>query len=744
MGSLWTTRYRRGLCFVLGYSVILFSFALVHAQSFNGLLANSRASSGSSGLGSNGWATVGVLGGIPTTYTQCTNTACATVAATWPSTTGAQINAAIAGAPSNTYVLLPSGTDHITDTGIVFLRNNVILRGGGANSTFLIFSAGVYNSCGGGYHTAICSNGSAGFYWVTDANFANWTGGLAQGSTVLTLSTVAGIVANQSIIGLDQCSLGNSGYPCSTNAETDNGNYFDCDILWAAGSGCAVNGPDGGNQRLNRPQNELYQVSAVNAGANQVTLIGSIRAPNWNAAETPAVYVASNPIQYIGVENLSIDVSANSSSNGVDGVVLLYTANSWVHGVRVVEPGYAGLFCVLCVHSTFEQNYIFSTNHLGSGADIFGMNSAPSSDNLFQANICQWDETCFGNEGADTGSVIAYNFFINDYDGNGGLFPSNFPHAGDRYQLFEGNAENSYFGENFHGPKLMNTLFRNFITGWESCANSSVCGSATYKGGGGDATTPVRMVAYSRYHNIIANVLGTPGIATGYSSTAGFVDNEVYEIGSDNGSIPVDPVVASTLFRWGNWDPVTNAIRWCGNSSDTGWVANCSSTSEVPTGFSPYGQPLPTVGDTGAGMSALPASLYLASKPYWFGAIPFPPIGPDVSSGNVGQCTGTFGPSTGNVAGQFGGVAATSSGQCTGTLLAAAWGGHVNANPAMACFLAMGGPVDGSNTSALNFDASTCYGFSTGGASVGASFETIPIATASRTAAQGQVLVCHP
>src|SRR5262249_49883285 len=140
----------------------------------------------------------------------------------------------------------------------------------------------------------------------------------------------------------------------------------------------------------------------------------------------------------------------------------------------------------------------------------------------------------------------------------------------------------------------------------------------------------------------IANVLGTPGYTSTYSTTAAFAAGAIYEIGSGNGSIPIDPIVASTFFRWGNFDVVRNAVSWCGNSSDTGWSTTCGSKSEVPTTGPGYAQSVPIVGDIGAGMSALPASLFIPSKPSWFGSTPWPAIGPDVSSGNVGQCSGTL------------------------------------------------------------------------------------------------------
>jgi hypothetical protein len=101
----------------------------------------------------------------------------------------------------------------------------------------------------------------------------------------------------------------------------------------------------------------------------------------------------------------------------------------------------------------------------------------------------------------------------------------------------------------------------------------------------------------------------------------------------------------------------------------------------------------------------MPASFYLSSKPSWFGSTPFPPVGPDISGGNVGVCSGAL-----NTPGQFSGVPATQSSQCTGTSLVSGWAGHVNAIPAMHCALdVMGMPPDGSGP-ALAFDAKACYG----------------------------------
>ena len=162
-----------------------------NAQQWTGIIAPSRATN---------WSNAGVVGGISSgSWTECTTAAC-TALATPSNVTAANINTAIAGAPANTYVLLPAGSFTMS-TGVVFnVKNNVELRGAGANQTLLTFtgSAGCQ-----GLASNICFESGDTDYYGSPSNVANWTTGYAAGSQTITLDGTANLAVGHAII-LDQ------------------------------------------------------------------------------------------------------------------------------------------------------------------------------------------------------------------------------------------------------------------------------------------------------------------------------------------------------------------------------------------------------------------------------------------------------------------------------------------------------------------------------------------------------------
>ena len=603
----------------VGTSAEIGSDANPAGQLWGGVLAPGRAID---------WTRAGVTGGIPSRTATC--------ATLNPGATGAQINTAIQACPSGQVVVLTAGTYNISDTGIV-MKSGVTLRGAGADKTLMVFTATTYcnnqNAC-------ICFAGSN--EWGGDAralpggsNYADWTAGYAQGSTQITLANVGSAKIQVGIyLHLDQAN--------DTKVGSD---FFVCDNTTAP---CSLEGGNGGRTINNilRSQVQIVKVTAISGST--YTIDPPLYSPNWRASQSPAVWWVSTPLQNAGVEDLSVDAT---NSGGSTNVSMVNAANDWVKGTRQVRTCQCQRDLVQLMdaaHCTVESNYLFGTQ--GKSVN-YGIESYVASDNLVQNNILQHVVAPMMVQPA-LGSVFAYNFAINDTYDDG--FASNPLHwmigmvdqhnAGVEYNLYEGNIGPGIGCDVIHGNQLANTLFRNYLLGSDP--------------GRTDSTTAVILSSYNRYHNVVGNALGTPGYTTTYEASSGPGQSAtVFNLGGGNSegsvTIPDDPLVAATLMRWGNYDVATNSVRF--------------QASEVPSAITPLGNPVPA-------SQTLPPSFYLAAKPsFWPSAKPWPPIGPDVTGGNV-----------------------------------ASLGGHVNTIPAKDCFVAMGGPIDGSG-GALAFNAATCY-----------------------------------
>ena len=607
------------------------------AQPWSGIIDNTRAID---------WSSAGVVGGIPSaTWSQC-----GTVIAAGASS--ATINSAISSCSANHYVLLGPGAFNLS-SGVDFSgRSNVALRGSGPDQTFLNFSGA--NGCHGGYGAwvDICIYSTDGNWSGGPSNTANWTAGYTKGTTQITLSNVANLKVGSPLM-LDQ-----------VDDPADTGSVFVCSNNGASPP-CSLEGNSGAT-RSNREQSQIVTVTAING--NVVTITPGLYMGNWRSSQNPGAWWATNPINHVGIENLTLD-HTNSSQN--KGIEISDCTNCWISGVRSIDSGKAHVEIVQSNHTTVQNSYFYLTQN--SISQSYGIEALNSADDLYTNNIIQYVASPLMINGPCTGCVTAYNFFINNYyvGSSGYNIIGALQHtAGSALLLYEGNIGNGLTGDNFHGTHNLITSFRNYWIGNQpACWQSGSYPSATF-GACNNSRIPLDLRAYSRVYNIIGNVLGQSGVHNGYNS--GSVP--IYALGDGNteNSITVrpDPLVATTIMRWGNYDTVTGAVRWCGKSSDTEWYTTCASTSEIPTGLASYANVVPST-------ETLPPSFYLPSKPSWWPtAKAWPPIGPDVTGGNIPNVSG-----------------------------------HANTIPAEDCYLkVMNGPADGTGSSPLTFNADACYG----------------------------------
>jgi hypothetical protein len=604
------------------------------------------------------WSGAGVVGGIPSgSWTRCGSVIAA------PSSSAA-INTALGACTANHYVELAAGTFTLS-AGIVFGGiSNVELRGQGANQTFLVFSGG--NGCHGGYGSFVnvCITASDNNFSGGPSNSANWTAGYTQGTTTITLSSTTNLHAN-SVLILDQL-----------DDTADNGGFFVCSSN-SISPPCSLEGNSGAS-RANRSQQQIVLVTAVNG--NQVTFTPGLYVDNWTGTKSPGAWWATSPITHDGVRDLSLDYSSNT---GDKGIFISDCYGCWVYGVRSIDSGKAHVELVQSMHDEVRDSYFYLTQN--SISQSYGIEALAASDDLYINNINQYVATPLMVNGSCEGCVLAYNYSINDYytgsSSHYNLPTTNQHTGGEDMMLWEGNVGGMFSADNFHGTHNFVTSFRNYWQGTQPTCWAA--GTTNAFGACTDQLIGLDIHAYSRFYNLIGNVVGASGVHTTYGNGS----KPIFELNDGNTeagkTVPSDPLVTTTLFRWGNYDTVTNAVHWCGNSSNTGWTAHCSSTggacsggscvSEVPSGLSQYANSIPAT-------ETLPASLYFAAKPSWWPvAKVWPPIGPDVTGGNVRDIN-------------------------SGTL-----GGHVYSIPAQDCYTnVMGGPADGTGP-VLSFNRATCY-----------------------------------
>jgi hypothetical protein len=232
-----------------------------------------------------------------------------------------------------------------------------------------------------------------------------------------------------------------------------------------------------------------------------------------------------------------------------------------------------------------------------------------SAEALIENNIlidaCK--EMVFRSSGA--GSVVAYNYADDswDYSSPGwvevGLNASHM--AGPHHVLFEGNYSQNVDSDYTHGNAIYLTFFRNWLSGQRRDFTD------------GQNIRAIGLASWSWWDSFVGNVLGRPGQMSGWQYTdpamscdssgnncAGnnsiWGDHDIWKLGYDPerwGMVPESKTL-TTIIRDGNYDFVTNSQRW----------------HNTPGGFT------------------VPSSMYLSSKPAFFGNNPWPWLDPSTGA----------------------------------------------------------------------------------------------------------------
>lgn len=669
---------RRTLTSTMNYRllfVLVFFSASAHAQNWSTFLDSSRAIN---------WSSAGFS--IPSYTVACSTQPSLTTGSGAAATNTTAIQNALASCNSTHNVVnLPAGTYYVngwkTDG-----YNHTVVRGAGPKSTYIYLEA---EACGGSQASGVCLessddtyNNSSSVIPPSGANQCLWTGGLSQGSTSLTLSSCGSAPPVNNVLILDQA-----------NDASDTSGVYMCDGNQA---GCNYEGAlntngrmIGGVEHSESQVSYITGVTSLGGGSYTVTISPGVYFNNIRSGQSPGAWWFTNAVED-GLENVTLDGTGIGDHN-----INIYNCyQCWVRNVRSINAPKDHIYIGDSGDSVIRDSYFYQGQNHGSEsyAIEFEIGSAfLVENNIFQQNT---NPLMFG---IGTGNVIDYNFEIDNVTSNFYTPQTSYysHNTGNAFNLWEGNNQIGIFTDDAWGSSANGTEFRNLLHGWQ---------------GGGYSTGffSVRVATWIRGFNVVGNILGHAGTQTIYqsyatSATGGVNGSDppaglsIYEIGwadtsgygscgnGTSGSPHCDPLAFSTLMRWGNYDTVNAATQW--NSTEASPAAATYLNANFTSSY------------FGSLAHTLTNSLYYNSKPTWWGTEAWPPVGPDVSGGNVGTCSG----------GTYAGYQATSSSQCTGGSLTTAWASHVSAIPAEVCYLStMGGPPSGTG-SVLSFDASQCY-----------------------------------
>ncbi len=342
------------------------------------------------------------------------------------------IQSALDSCPANQVVQLNAGNFNISGQGLQMTRSNVVLRGSGPTSTFLLKKAG------SSYPVV-----SMGIQFYNYTAPVALTADSAKGATTLTLASNPGYKVGE-IVVVDQVSDENrsdSVPPLRT-------------VYWG------VNAPAGGQERTwfcenNRPVGQVVEVAS--SSGNTLTLTTPLHATFEVALQAHVVRLANNSggaqvdaVKYTGLENLA--VSGGEGGDGGGNIHLFATAYAWVKNVESSNSLGHSVNLDGAFRSEVRDSYIHTTLNPNPGGDGYGIGvNQYAADNLYENNVVWNFNKVTVGRASGGGNVFGYNYFTDGYGAGyttyveDGLSASHY--TGAHMELFEGNEAFNYDNE---------------------------------------------------------------------------------------------------------------------------------------------------------------------------------------------------------------------------------------------------------------------------------------------------------
>jgi hypothetical protein len=486
------------------------------------------------------------------------------------------IQAALDACPAGQVVQLGNGTFQIAGNGLEITHSNVVLRGNGPANTKLVKPTG----------TAYPVIAVGARWFEYSAPVADLAVNATKGSRTITLTSVAGIVPGQLLV-INQL----------TNPS----------LTWWSSRSPPGDPSRGWFGEYDRPIGQVVEVASV--AGNVVTLTTELHLDfltsysahvvryAWTAGGAPI-----DTISYVGIENLY--VANGEGGDGGGNIHLFATAYCWVKNVESDKSSGSSVNLDGTFRCEVRDSYIHTVQDpLGPspGGSSYGISvNKYAADNLVENNMVWNFNKVMVMRCSGGGNVIGYNYME---DGWGRDYPTqpevgvNASHMTTPFmELFEGNESWNFGTDSVWGNSIYITVWRNHLTSKRRSIPPL------------QLTDVIERYAAQIGQNhwwyiFTGNVLGysgmspAPAAAFTYeftSSQCGLNDPvPMWNLGCD--TVPQDPVVIARTTRHGNYDYFTNTVVW----------------------------------DSTITRRDLPPSLYLTTRPAFFGSNPWPWVTPE-------------------------------------------------------------------------------------------------------------------
>jgi len=477
---------------------------------------------------------------------------------------GDMIRVAMARCPSNQVVMLCPGTFTVgNDIDFQSIGSGKVMRGFSPERTRLILTNGYVYMRGERFSEEALTNS------------VDLSADAVKGAAVIQLASMPSWIVVGGIYILDSLDDTNEVYAVDTSENETSRGYRE--IMGA--------GPRGRGQTVKVTAKSVDSISIEipTYDTYPTSRLAQISQCGYNPAQ-------AKPLRRAGLESFTLEARYSYSSG--DMVKMENCENSWIKNMVLTNvPG------TIHLHSAFAyrceiRDSVFTDSHFYGSGQAYGVALYHiTSACLVENNIFKHLHGPLSVQYGSSGNVMAYNCIL-DGVSDSGQSPAISTHGVHAYMnLWEGNyCQDKVLFDWSHGSGGHNTLFRNRILGYQAPQTLD--------------QTVVSIEYYNRHCNIVGNLLGYPGWHNTYSfappQTCQDVSRPIYKFGyfvnyGCGFSTRFDtPAVTDALVAV-NWDSVT--------ATNNGIVLN--------GGFS---------------TNDLPASLYLAGKPAFFGSMPWPPF----------------------------------------------------------------------------------------------------------------------